>query len=82
MWSLNSGIILHYEFSNFEPIEELCSGDNQITCPAHRCQAYVDDKLVFDLFSRPNNPDDAQVVRKFKKLVVDAFVSTHRLTIN
>ena len=64
-----------------EPFWKLCSGDNQITCPAHRCQAYVEDKLVFDLFSRPNNADDAQVVRKFKKLVVDGFVSKHRLTL-
>jgi len=65
-------------YRSYCDVKIMTDGDNQITCPAHRCQAYVEDTLVFDLFSRPNNADDAQVVRKFKKLVVDGFVSKHR----
>ena len=47
-------------------------------CPYHKCRSYVEDALVLDLFSRPGSQEDLKVTKKYKKLIVDAFVSQHR----
>jgi len=53
-------------------------GENCILCPYHKCRSFVDDGLVFDLFSRPGSEEDLKVRRRYKKLIVDAFVLQHR----
>ena len=54
-------------------------GESQLTCPAHQCRSFIEDEVIIQLFNDPGNPDGQMIVNQYKNLMIDSFVSQHRL---
>jgi len=76
------GICSHYFckecYKEYAKVKILTDGESALKCPGYQCTAYIEDAVIFELFSQPNNPESVTVTRQYKFLMIDAFVSQNR----
>lgn len=64
-------------YKQYAHIKITSDGESQLTCPAYRCTAFIEDDVIFELFNDRTSTGPL-VAAQYKNLMIDASVSHNR----